>query len=521
MMLTDEQLREVMEAIDEEKAGRKKRKAVSNTLTRWNQNIVPYEISGSSSNDVDVIGAAMDHWEQHTCLRFEPRTSQHSSQLGHGTYLNFIKGGGCWSYVGRFSSSSNTPRAQEISIGSGCEYLGIVAHEIGHAIGFHHEQSRPDRDDYVTVHFENIQSGFEGNFEKYSWNQITTSNVEYDIGSVMHYGSHGFSSNGQPTITTNDPLQMHRLGNREGLSFADIKLANLIYNCNDGCTSTLSCQNGGYQGPNCDCVCPPGFSGDLCENGDGPTEPEGCVYRLTDPEGEIMSPNYPNNYDNNQNCLYMIEGAPGATITLTFVDMDIESHTTCAYDSVEVRTGDVSSPGLKFCGTALPGEQVSTGNQLLVAFTSDYSVTRRGFKATYVINNPEPPTTLPSTTNGLGEFVGTCGGDFLGNSGTMASPNYPDNYDNGLQCVYTIEVDSGRRVELSFHDLLIEDQRRCSWDYLEVDLGEGVKVPMKLCGSDYPIGSLVSIGNKMELILRTDGSVTDRGFAAIYRAIDL
>ncbi|XP_071477907.1 blastula protease 10-like [Diadema antillarum] len=524
MKMTDEQLREVMEAIDEEKAGRKKRKAVSNTLTRWNQNIVPYEISSSSSNDVDAIRAAMDHWEQHTCLRFEPRTAQHASQLGHGTYLNFIKSDGCWSYVGRFSSSISSPRAQDISIGSGCESLGVVAHEIGHAIGFHHEQSRPDRDDYVTVHFENIRSGFEGNFEKYSWNQITTSNVEYDIGSLMHYGSHGFSSNGQATITTNDPLQTLLLGNREGLRFADIKLANLIYNCNDGCTSTLSCQNGGYQGPNCDCVCPPGFSGDLCENGDGPTEPEGCVYRLTDPEGEIMSPNYPNNYDINQKCLYLIEGAPGATITLTFVDMDIESHSTCDYDSVEVRTGDISSPGPKFCGTTLPGEQVSTGNQLLVAFTSDYSVTGRGFQASYVINGTtttQSPTTTKTTTSTPTVFVGTCGGDFTGNSGTMASPNYPDNYDNDLECVYTIEVDPGRRVELSFDDMLIENQRKCKWDSLEVNLGEGVKVPMKLCGPNYPTGSLVSVNNKMELILRTDDSVAERGFAAVYRAIDI
>ncbi|XP_072171274.1 protein SpAN-like [Diadema setosum] len=517
MILTPEQAQEITEAIFSEKYGREKRKAVSNTLTRWDQNIVPYVISSGSSGDTNVIRSAMDHWEQHTCLRFEPRTSQHANQLGHGTYLNFIKGGGCWSYVGRVSSSS-----QDVSIGNGCGYLGIVAHEIGHAMGFHHEQSRPDRDDYVTVHFENIRSGFENNFQKYSWNAITTEDVPYDVGSVMHYSSGAFSSNGQPTITTIDPLLMNQLGNRQGLSFADIKLANLIYNCNDGCSSTLACQNGGYQGPNCDCVCPPGNTGILCEDGPtGPPPPQGCVYMLTDEDGEITSPNYPSNYDNHEDCTWLIEGAPGATVTLTFVDMDIESHSTCNYDAVEVRTGDVSSPGLKFCGTTLPGEQVSTGNQLLVAFTSDYSVTRRGFKATYVINNPEPPTTLPSMTTGLGEFVGTCGGDFLGNSGTMASPNYPNNYDNGLQCVYTIEVDSGRHVALTFHEFDLEGNSRCSWDWLEINLGEGVRVPMKMCGTEYPTGPLVSIDNKMILTLRTDGSVTESGFAAIFRAVDV
>ena len=48
---------------------------------------------------------------------------------------------------------------QDISIGSGCESLGVAAHEILHALGFFHEQSRIDRDNYVTVNFENVQGG--------------------------------------------------------------------------------------------------------------------------------------------------------------------------------------------------------------------------------------------------------------------------------------------------------------------------------------------------------------------------
>ena len=121
------------------------------------------------------------------------------------------------------------------------------------------------------------------------------------------FSKQAFSSNGQPTITTINPLDMNRLGNRDGLSFADIKLANIIYQCDADCTSDLTCQNGGYQGQDCTCVCPAGFSGDLCQDAGGPTEAPSCVQTLTASEGEITSPNYPSNYDNDQSCLYLIE----------------------------------------------------------------------------------------------------------------------------------------------------------------------------------------------------------------------
>lgn len=59
----------------------------------------------------------------------------------------------CFSFIGRIGG------AQDISIGRGCEFKGIVMHEMFHALGRWHEQSRPDRNQFIKINEDNIQSG--------------------------------------------------------------------------------------------------------------------------------------------------------------------------------------------------------------------------------------------------------------------------------------------------------------------------------------------------------------------------
>lgn len=63
----------------------------------------------------------------------------------------------CWSAVGRSYWLDGV--GQELSLGSGCDNVGTAIHEIMHALGFWHEQSRPDRNQYVEVLWENIVEG--------------------------------------------------------------------------------------------------------------------------------------------------------------------------------------------------------------------------------------------------------------------------------------------------------------------------------------------------------------------------
>lgn len=60
----------------------------------------------------------------------------------------------CYSYVGRRGYAQTVSLAR-----SGCVYHNTVQHELLHALGFNHEQTRNDRDNHIRVGWENIQSG--------------------------------------------------------------------------------------------------------------------------------------------------------------------------------------------------------------------------------------------------------------------------------------------------------------------------------------------------------------------------
>ena len=68
-----------------------------------------------------------------------------------------------------------------ISLDDGCIVPRIVKHELMHAIGFYHEQSRTDRDDYVLVHLDNVEFGLDGNFQKYDSTQVQSLRTPYDL----------------------------------------------------------------------------------------------------------------------------------------------------------------------------------------------------------------------------------------------------------------------------------------------------------------------------------------------------
>ncbi|XP_055626255.1 blastula protease 10-like [Toxorhynchites rutilus septentrionalis] len=194
---------------------------------RWPSNEIPYEIvvDDFAAEQIGHIERGIRLLERQTCLRFRPRRNQTED------YIRVIGNNpsGCWSWVGNVREGMQELHLAPAELESGCFRLGTIVHEFIHAIGFFHMQSASDRDDYVEIHYDNILEGTESNFLKYSADEVTSFDVRYDYGSVMHYGGTAFSKNGLPTIVPKDPNA--EIGQRIGMSERDISKINLMYRC--------------------------------------------------------------------------------------------------------------------------------------------------------------------------------------------------------------------------------------------------------------------------------------------------
>uniref|UniRef100_A0A915DX12 Metalloendopeptidase n=1 Tax=Ditylenchus dipsaci TaxID=166011 RepID=A0A915DX12_9BILA len=229
---------------DDQFAKVKKRQALNGKTMpklKWDLT-VPYVFAeGLDEARKNLIVRAMKFWESQTCLNFEENANVKSK-------LRFFKGQGCYSYVGRIYVWNT----QQVSIGEGCEHFGVVTHEIAHALGFFHAQSRSDRDSYVAFKAQDVEKGFEDQFDKESPQTNSNYGVLYDYGSVMHYSDSAFArSEDKPVLVASEPYNQNTMGQRIQPSFSDVLVMNKHYNCLDKCSNSI-------------CTCPWGFGGDLC-----------------------------------------------------------------------------------------------------------------------------------------------------------------------------------------------------------------------------------------------------------------
>lgn len=146
----------------------------------WPDGIVPYHFT----NDVEP-------WQRNKML-------EAMATLENMANIQFLDEAGNPQLIGISIYNSNENSSSEIGASIDVEIKifnwnnqMVIIHELAHALGFFHEQSRQDRDNYIQVNYDNICPGKEHNFNKE--NIGVTSNIPYDFESILHYGPNAFS----------------------------------------------------------------------------------------------------------------------------------------------------------------------------------------------------------------------------------------------------------------------------------------------------------------------------------------
>lgn len=158
--------------------------------------------------------------------------------------------------------------------------------------------------------------------------------------------------------------------------------------------------------------------------------------------GVIESPNFPEKYEHNMNCSWIIAAPIGNRINITFSHFDLEGasgNNTCLYDYLEVKEGEDGVPNTqiaKLCDSeTLPAKIHSTQNQVFLKFVTDSVLAYNGFRLEWVIDG--------------------CGGHLTKPSDAFTSPGYPFTYPTNVHCEWLIEVDYMHSIELTIHDVSI------------------------------------------------------------------
>ncbi|KAG9343291.1 hypothetical protein JZ751_014272 [Albula glossodonta] len=231
-----------------------------------------------------------------------------------------------------------------------------------------------------------------------------------------------------------------------------------------------------------------------------------CGGVLTGLSGIISSPGYPLEYSNNADCSWTVHVSNRTVVSLVFLDFQLENNEGCNFDFVALFDGPTVTHRHmgNYCGSKIPPKTVTTSNQLLVVFRSDFNIGGRGFKAYY--------------------YSGECQQVLTARRMNFTSPHYPSIYPNNINCHWTIHLEPGYRVKLFFTSMELEDRNsltnKCDYDSVSVHDGSSESDPLlgRWCGSEQP-PSFLSKANKMLVILNTDRNSAYKGFSASYTGV--
>uniref|UniRef100_A0A2K5Z0Z0 CUB and Sushi multiple domains 2 n=1 Tax=Mandrillus leucophaeus TaxID=9568 RepID=A0A2K5Z0Z0_MANLE len=276
--------------------------------------------------------------------------------------------------------------------------------------------------------------------------------------------------------------------------------------------------------------------------------------------GTILSPGFPDFYPNNLNCTWIIETSHGKGVFFTFHTFHLES----GHDYLLItENGSFTQPLRQLTGSRLPAP-ISAGLYgnftAQVRFISDFSMSYEGFNITFSeydlepCEEPEVPAysirkglqfgvgdtltfscfpgyrlegTARITCLGgrrrlwsspLPRCVAECGNSVTGTQGTLLSPNFPVNYNNNHECIYSIQTQPGKGIQLKARAFELSEG-----DVLKVY--DGNNNSARLLGvfsrSEMMGVTLNSTSSSLWLDFITDAENTSKGFELQFSSFEL
>uniref|UniRef100_A0A9J8BSB7 CUB and Sushi multiple domains 2 n=1 Tax=Cyprinus carpio carpio TaxID=630221 RepID=A0A9J8BSB7_CYPCA len=276
--------------------------------------------------------------------------------------------------------------------------------------------------------------------------------------------------------------------------------------------------------------------------------------------GTILSPGFPDFYPHNLNCTWMIETSHGKGVQFIFHTFHLES----PHDHLLVtENGSFSQPLWRLTGSTLPPPLSAGlfGNYTAqIRFLSDFSVSYEGFNITFSEYDLEPcedPGVPPFSTRkglqfGVGDAlifscfpgyrlegparvvclggrrrvwssplprcVAECGSSVTGKQGVLLSPNYPGYYGNNHECIYSIQTQPGKGIQLRARDFRLEED-----DMIKVYDGSSNSARLlgTFTGTEMMDVTLNSTSSTMWLKFISNSDNTSKGFELHFSSFDL